>query len=658
VTTATRRLRRASIAGLATIATVGGGLALTGGTAFAAAVTVTQQIGTTTATTVNPGATGVGLGDLDVDFANSFAIGDTITVQLANAPGCGTTNGAVGFSALPTVTATGPTTTAFGTTAGSATDTLPAFNVVTQSSAGACTVAGVKDQLLITLTKSSTGTGTDHFQVGITGQKVNVGSAAAAGAVTESANGAGPTTVSTVSFFGVTTKAVGAAPSAAAVALQPITVTDVPGGQVGTQLVFTLDNSSKFANAPTLSTPTGVTASAAAEAGALPSATLTYTLTGTTPANGKYTLSGATANLGATAGDTTVTVATGAGPTNIGSGAVAVTAATSRQSGADRYATAAALFPTAGTKAVLVSGVNFPDALSANYLAGVLNNNAGADITGILLTDPNALPSSTSAILTSKFVDTVYIVGGSSAVSDSVASAIGAMHVGNNASQPLIKVVRLAGTDRYATNRAVDLYAAVNLGNTSNMAVVATGENFADALSVGPAVAWDSLPLVLTTGASLNASAQQTLSDLALSKNLTDVVIAGGTAAVSSNVETQITSLGLNVANRFAGTERTGTAAAVAAWETDAVNGLGFPFTAAVQVNVARGDTFPDALAAGALAGWNGQVILLAATPTTLGPGAPTFLTGNGGVVTKINAFGGTAAVSDAVLSAAVASLS
>lgn len=675
VNVVSRRFRRASLAGLAAFVTAGGAVLATAGSAWAAALSVTQQAGTVGATTVYPGQSGAAIGDLQVDFQNNFSIGDTITIQLqqsaltppADPAGCGTTNGAVGFASTPTVTVSG----------GSVSDTTPTFTVATQSSAGACATAGVKDQLVITLTNSSTGSSSDQFQLAITGQKINVGSAVTGNSnnVEESANGASSTTVANVSVFKVTTSVVPAAPSATGVALQPISVTDVTGGNITTAIAFDLGNGAQFTTAGTLTPPAGVTVSGPSET--LPAAHLTYTITGTTPANGTFTLSGAVVTVGATAGYTAVTVSTGAAngspppqrATSVGSGNVVVTATTSRISGADRYGTAAQISQsiTPGSKlAVLVSGTSFADALSGQFLASALSTPT-ANKVGILTTDPNTLSSATQSSLISNQITNVYIVGGTAAVSDNVANAVAALHVGGVSTQPTIQVVRIAGADRYATNRAVILYALVSLGwGGPNTAVVATGDNFADALAVGPAVVNKGYPLILTSGSTLSPSAQQTLTDLALNKGLQKVVIVGGTAAVSASVESQITGLGLTVAARLAGADRTATAATVASWETTAaantfsvtgypgIAGLGF---AKSTVYLARGDNFADALAGGPLAGYNGNVILLTASPTSLGSGASSFLAGNGGTITTIKALGGTAAIADSVLTAAIAAL-
>src|SRR5450432_3889057 len=151
VTTATRRLRRSAVATLAATVTAGVSILASSTSAFAAFGTVTNQVDTTTgATTIFPGTSAVGIGSYDLNLTNAFNVGDTLLVTLNKAPGCGTTNGSVGFAAVPTVTASGPTTAAFGggvASADASSTTLPTFTVATQSSAGACTVALVKDQL-------------------------------------------------------------------------------------------------------------------------------------------------------------------------------------------------------------------------------------------------------------------------------------------------------------------------------------------------------------------------------------------------------------------------------------------------------------------------------------------------------------------------------
>jgi putative cell wall-binding protein len=619
---------------------------------MAAVVAVTTQAPSTPA--VYPGATAQSVGDYNLDFANSFGIGDTITVVLGGG-NCATTNGAVGFSAAPTVTVSGPETAAFGSTAGDTNDTKPTFTSALSSSAGACTVAGVKDTLTITLTNSSTGTATDHFQIKLGDQKVNVGSAVApGGTVTEKVNANAAEDVALILDTKVTVSAVTPAPTGITTALGTITAADVTtkGAIDGTKLVFTLTNGT-WVGKGTLTGPSGLTY----DSGVIAGNVLTYTSTaGTVPnALNSYKLAGATAQFTA-AGDVTLNVKDNGGATIGGDQQVGVTAAVTHNGGVDRYATAASLFEAnfgGATTAVIASGANFPDALSANVLAS-------ANSTGILLTDPNVLSSATVQVLKSEPIDTVYIVGGTKAVSSAIETQIGAMHINNNPASGLINVIRVAGADRYGTNNAADLTAFTG---AQSFAVVASGASFPDALAVGPLVVDNGWPLILTDAGSLNAAAQSSLVNL----GVTDVVILGGTNAVSSAVETAIKGLGITIDYRVAGADRTATAAQIATWATSGLPATTTYTTALASlgwslntVDIARGDNFADALAGGPAGASNGALTLLTSTPSILGGGIPSVFAaaGAGGTgVHTLNVLGLAAAVNPSTVNAAILSL-
>ncbi len=295
--------------------------------------------------------------------------------------------------------------------------------------------------------------------------------------------------------------------------------------------------------------------------------------------------------------------------------------------------------------------------LSAGYLARGL-------ATGILSTDPNVMPAVTAQEIVKHGVQVVYIVGGAGAVSDAVARQVEAIHVGGQAGAPLVRVVRIGGSDRYATNNLVDTYSHAQ----SQTVIIATGEQFADALSVGPAVYVSGYPLVLTPKAGLAGSTKSALSTLGAKS----AIIVGGTSAVSANVEAQLKSLGIAVWTRLAGTDRTQTAAQIATWEVMGIAGTtAYPVglqtlafnagdTPAVgtAVYVVRGDTFADALPAGPVAGHKKNIILMTVDPATVGTGGPTFLHNpfELDVVHTVQAIGGTSAISDATLASLVQS--
>ena len=210
---------------------------------------------------------------------------------------------------------------------------------------------------------------------------------------------------------------VGAANGSAGVAISPIVVTDVPGGTLTATVKFTANAGDSSPRLARLRRPSGVTITGPSEtvSAATPSSTLTYTIAaGTVPAGGKFTLTGAVLNLANSASSHKVTVGTGAGS------ATAV-------GGATEYATTAAearsLVSTVTARRVLCTTRSSRRRLGRyrerRELPGrvVVRDSRQAHATGILLTDPNTLSQDTQQELQADPIATVYIVGGTAAVS-------------------------------------------------------------------------------------------------------------------------------------------------------------------------------------------------------------------------------------------------
>jgi putative cell wall-binding protein len=445
------------------------------------------------------------------------------------------------------------------------------------------------------------------------------------------------------------------APGATGVSLGNVVLTDTAGGAVsnGDEIDMTLAYGAYFTTAGTvggslvpLGSPTIVTVTSSSD-------TVETTVTKTSVAGDTVTYGGAKVTLPSTYGEVYLAISDKTKGSFLGAVGVATVATQTRIGGADRYATATALFDpqfSSSTSVVLTSGENYPDALSAGYLAKQLN-------TGVLTTDAGSLSPETRQELVAHYISTVYLVGGTAAVSQNVQNQVTALHVNNTPTNPLITVVRIAGGDRFATNSMVDTY---HLPSVSTTAIVATGDNFADALAVGPAIYQTGDPLILTDGQALSPSATTTITDLGIHS----VIIVGGTNAVSTAVESALTADGVAVKYRIAGADRTQTAADLATWETTglaavgsyaALGGLGFSDVG--LVSVARGDNFADALSAGPVAGAEQHVILLAADPNTVGPGIGQFLAGRAGTVTTLQALGLSGAITVATLNAAAETL-
>ena len=164
-----------------------------------------------------------------------------------------------------------------------------------------------------------------------------------------------------------------------------------------------------------------------------------------------------------------------------------------RIQGADRYQTSArvvALFPARSGGAVLTTGANFPDGVSAAPVAAALNG-------PVLLTRPTSLSSEGSDTLRRLAPSRLLIAGDTSAVSASVESSA--------ESATGLTAQRAAGPDRFATSAALARVLASLW--TPRGAFVATGLSFPDALVGGPAAAQQHAPVLLTSSRRGGASA-------------------------------------------------------------------------------------------------------------------------------------------------------
>ena len=153
---------------------------------------------------------------------------------------------------------------------------------------------------------------------------------------------------------------------------------------------------------------------------------------------------------------------------------------------------------------------------------------------------------------------------------------------------------RLAGGDRYATAAALS---QARFGPGVSTAFVATGGSFPDALAGSPAAAMAGGPILLTARDGLPTATANELARLRPAR----IVVLGGPGVVSDRVAAQLGGYARRV-ERWWGANRFETAAAISR----------STFAPGVPVAyLATGNTFPDALSGGALAGRNGGPILL-----------------------------------------------
>ncbi|RRD42291.1 family 20 glycosylhydrolase [Buchananella hordeovulneris] len=155
--------------------------------------------------------------------------------------------------------------------------------------------------------------------------------------------------------------------------------------------------------------------------------------------------------------------------------------------------------------------------------------------------------------------------------------------------------VRLAGKNRVETAIA----AAQDGGYTPGVALLATGQNYADAVAAGPLAGALDAPLYFTVGDQLEPAVLQAL----LEAKVTKVYIVGGTGSVSELKARALRLAGLEVV-RVAGANRYATAGAVA-------GELGKLGHQPAKFFLASGGSYADALGAGVAAGRHDGVVIL-----------------------------------------------
>jgi type VII secretion-associated serine protease mycosin len=232
-------------------------------------------------------------------------------------------------------------------------------------------------------------------------------------------------------------------------------------------------------------------------------------------------------------------------------------------------AAACTFWPAGGVRrAVIARADTYPDALSGTPLAARFD-------APLLLTNTGELPSGVAQVLAQLGVREVFVLGGQAAVSSRVEAALEDMGV---------TVERLAGENRFDTAARV----AGRLGTSSSgRVIVVTGRGFADAVASGAYMAGSAPPVLLTEADALPPATLRALVELRPS----EIVVVGGTRAISPAVVEQLAAFAQGNVRRVAGDDRYATSAAALA-DARPTDG---------PIVLATGAAFPDALAAGAV---------------------------------------------------------
>ena len=240
--------------------------------------------------------------------------------------------------------------------------------------------------------------------------------------------------------------------------------------------------------------------------------------------------------------------------------------------------------------AVLATMDGYWDALTASSLAGV-------NKCPVLMTPTKTLHQTTREELQRLGVQKVYIAGGAKAVSPAVEKEVASMG---------IEVERLSGADATGTALGIFQHGKAS-GAWGSTAIVATVGGYWDALAVSPYAYNKCAPVFLAGQQAAGTSYKLDVDTLSamVSGYFSRIVICGGTAAVSADVEDQLRAAGFRgTLVRLDGATAGNTSANIASFCVQ--EGM-----SANRMAVATMDGYWDALTGSALCGKIGSPLVL-----------------------------------------------
>ena len=236
------------------------------------------------------------------------------------------------------------------------------------------------------------------------------------------------------------------------------------------------------------------------------------------------------------------------------------TKATTRVAGADRIQTAVEVskkyYESADT-VIVANYEKFADSLSASALSKALK-------APILLVQKDQLDSVVAQEIKRLGAKNVIVIGGEQSI-DKTKDSLSQYNVQT-----------IAGSDRYETSAKIAQEIIKRTG--TKQAVIASGETFADALTVAPLANKHNMPILLVQQNNIPKATQEVL------KQIDKVIIVGGEKTISKEVENKLPN-----PTRIAGANRYETAKKI--YEYD--------FKDRKEVNIANGTNFADSLVIG-----------------------------------------------------------
>lgn len=251
----------------------------------------------------------------------------------------------------------------------------------------------------------------------------------------------------------------------------------------------------------------------------------------------------------------------------------------SRINGTDRIETAVEVSKKYYNKAdsVIIARADiYPDSLTAGVLAKALN-------APILLTNPSNLDKRVEDEISRLGVKNVVIIGGKESVSLNTEKLLNKFDK---------NIERLAGSDRYATSSLVGDKITKLLGKKKT-AIIASGETFADALSIGAYASENGYPILLVKKNLVPSKISKSFKDLDIEK----VYVIGGNSTIDEKAVKQLP----EIKERIFGANRYDTSLMIAKSK----------FSQSTHAFISSGDIFSDSLVIGAVGGKHHIPVLL-----------------------------------------------
>lgn len=235
------------------------------------------------------------------------------------------------------------------------------------------------------------------------------------------------------------------------------------------------------------------------------------------------------------------------------------------------------MFKEGTNKVVLANQDNYSDVLTAAPFAKA--NNAS-----LLYVSSNSISKEVMSEIARLKAKEITIIGGEKSVDEGLKKELEKRN---------FKVGRLSGADRYKTSAQI---AAKLIDGKTTTLEIASGENYADALSLNNAAEKDKAPILLVRVNAIDKSVE----DVIKSSKASLINIAGGEKSVSESTKANIKKISNATVNRMGGADRYETSILLAKYSG-----------AKEVVVVASGEKFADALVAAPFSAKQKGAILL-----------------------------------------------